>query len=57
MLLRWLVDPWLGPTVPYLSFFPAILIAAWFGGFGPGLLAAVLSSAVSYIWFLMPVGC
>ena len=56
LLLRWLVDPWLGPTVPYLSFFPAILIAAWFGGFGPGLLAAGLSAAASYAWFLQPGG-
>ena len=56
LLLRFLIDPWLGPTVPFLSFFPAILIAAWFGGFRPGLLAAVLSSAASYIWFLMPAG-
>ena len=57
LLLRWLVDPWLGPTVPYLSFFPAVLIASWFGGFGPGLLAAGLSAAASsYVWFLLPVG-
>jgi PAS domain S-box-containing protein len=56
LLSRLLLDPWLGPTVPYLSFFPAILVAGWFGGFGPGLLAALLSSLTAYIWFLMPVG-
>ena len=56
LLLRWLVGPWLGPTVPYLSFFPAVLIASWFGGFGPGLLAAGLSPPCSYVWFLLPVG-
>jgi len=56
LLLRWLFTPLLGPTVPYLSFFPAILIAAWFGGFGPGLLAAGLSSAAVHIWFLPPIG-
>jgi PAS domain S-box-containing protein len=56
LLLRLALTPWLGPTIQYLSFFPAVLLASWLGGFGPGVLAAVLSSIASFIWFLEPVG-
>jgi PAS domain S-box-containing protein len=56
LLIRLAINPWLGPTVPYLQFFPAILIASWYGGFGPGVLAAVLSALAADIWFLPPFG-
>ena len=56
LLLRLLVNSWLGPTVPYLSFFPAILLASWFGGVGPGVFAAVMSAVCADVWFLLPVG-
>jgi PAS domain S-box-containing protein len=56
LLIRFAINPLLGPTVPYLQFFPAILIASWYGGFRPGVLAALLSAAAAYIWFLLPVG-
>src|SRR5204863_3609772 len=56
LLLRFILDTWLGPNVPYLSFFPAILVASWFGGLGPGVLAAVLSTLSAYAWLLPPPG-
>src|SRR5687767_2646391 len=56
LLLRLLVNSWLGPTVPYLSFFPAILLASWYGGFGPGVFATVMAAICADIWFLLPVG-
>ena len=56
LLLRLGLAPWLGPSIHYLSFFPAVLAASWFGGFGPGVAAAVLSAAASFVWFLEPVG-
>jgi signal transduction histidine kinase len=42
------------PPSPHLFFFPAILAAAWYGGFGPGLLCVALSSAAISYWFLPP---
>ena len=33
----------LGTEAPFLFFFPAIMLAGWYGGLGPGLLATVLS--------------
>ena len=56
LLLRVAFTPLLGPTIQYLSFFPAVLAASWFGGFGPGVAAALLSAAASFIWFLPPEG-
>jgi len=33
----------LGTRVPYVTFFPAVMLASLYGGVGPGLLATVLS--------------
>jgi PAS domain S-box-containing protein len=36
---------------PYFTLYPAVFVAAWAGGFGPGLLATTLSAAVAtYFW-------
>src|SRR5215510_13866622 len=40
-----------GPTaLPFIFFFPAVAIAAWFGGVGPGILSVALS-ALAATWF------
>ena len=46
LLARWPLWPVLGDGVPHMTFFPAVMIAAYFGGFGPGLLATVLSAKI-----------
>jgi two-component system sensor kinase FixL len=53
LLVRLSLQPWLGANIPYLHFFPAIMLAAWYGGFGPGLVAT-LSSAVLAVYFFVP---
>ena len=40
---------------PFLLFFPAVLLSALFGGLRPGLLATILSTAITGIW-LCPDG-
>ena len=52
--LRYLLSDYLGPNVPYLQFFPAILVASWYGGFGPGVLATALSAFAAWYWFMGP---
>lgn len=47
--IAWLVRESLTPTLgetalPFITFFPAVAAAAWYGGFGPGLFAIVLSA-------------
>src|SRR3989440_10132027 len=35
---------------PYLSFYPAIILAGWYGGFGPGVLATLpAADSLSYL--------
>lgn len=52
-LVRFLLDPWLGDTLPYITYFPAIVAAAWFGRLGPGLCAVGLC-CISADWFFIP---
>src|ERR1700693_5902933 len=44
LLLRWPLWPVLENAFPHMTFFPAVMIAAYFGGFWPGLLATGLSA-------------
>ena len=53
--LRWLVLPDWSLAHPYLMFVPAIAIAAWYGGFGPGLLATILGAFVLSYLLLPPL--
>jgi K+-sensing histidine kinase KdpD len=56
LLVRWVLRAWFDNNVPYLQFFPAILIAAWYGGLGPGMLATGLSALAAMYIFLPPAG-
>ena len=53
ILFRYVLKDSLGPKVPYLHFYPAIMIAAWYGGLGPGLLTTTLST-IGAMYFLLP---
>ena len=54
--LREFAQPWIATKVPFLQFYPAILFSAWFGGFGPAILATTLSSALALYFYLPPIG-
>ena len=45
-----------GSGVPYLTFYPAVMLTAFLCGFGPGLLATALSALYVAIWILPPIG-
>jgi signal transduction histidine kinase len=48
---RWLL---LGGEMPFLLLWPAVMVCAWFGGSGPGLLATAVSAAVTAYLFFEP---
>src|SRR5258706_4134050 len=48
--LRWLLDPWLGDSLPFVFLFGAVAASMWFGGRG----AAVLSAAIGGLASLFP---
>jgi PAS domain S-box-containing protein len=51
LALRALLDPWLGARVPYITLFGAVIVAAWYGGVGPSLLAAALGYVATTFFF------
>jgi signal transduction histidine kinase len=48
-----LLRPWVGQTVPPIVLAPWILIGAWYGGLGVGLLSTALNS-IGAAYFLLP---
>jgi PAS domain S-box-containing protein len=54
--LRQLLDPWLREQVPFITVFGAVIVAAWFGGVGPALLAAAAGYLASYYFFIDEFG-
>lgn len=56
LAFRWTFRDWVGDNVPYLQFFPAIMVAAWYGGLGPGILATGLAALAAMYIFLPPAG-
>ena len=53
-LLKSALLPWVDNESPYLFFFAAVMVSAWRGGAGPGLLATLLSAAASDFLFRAP---
>ncbi|HEY9652090.1 MAG TPA: PAS domain S-box protein, partial [Coleofasciculaceae cyanobacterium] len=54
LLMLWL-DPWIGmKTSPFLMFFGAVIVSAWYGGTGPGLVATFVSVPISAYFFIDP---
>src|SRR5438309_6462248 len=53
VILRRLADPVLGDGFPFITLFLAVLAAAWYGGFGPAVMATLLG-AVAAAMFLLP---
>jgi two-component sensor histidine kinase len=51
---RYVVDPGAG-IVPFITLFPAILIAALVGGLLAGLIVTALSAVAALYWFIPPI--
>ena len=47
LLIRWPLQPLLEDAVPHMTFFPAVMVAAYFGGFWPGVLATILGAVAA----------
>jgi PAS domain S-box-containing protein len=56
LTVRYALRSRLGLDVPYLLFYPAIIVSAWIGGLGPGLLATAVSALAAMFWLLPPPG-
>lgn len=56
MILRLSFDGVLGSGYPFVTFFPGVMLAALFGGWGPGLLATFLSLLLVEAFLVSRVG-
>ncbi|MEH2326696.1 MAG: PAS domain S-box protein [Nostoc sp.] len=55
LVLMLMLDPWLSMSgTPFLLFFSAVMVSAWYGGLKSGLLATGLSALLSDYFFLPP---
>jgi two-component sensor histidine kinase len=54
LLTRYELEGSLPPGFPYLTFFPAILVSAYFLGTGPGIAVAVGSGLAAWYFFIPP---
>jgi len=54
-LLRWLLQPALADAAPLILFVLPIVLAGWYGGIGPALLATLLGTLIGTYLFI-PVG-
>lgn len=54
VLLRFGLDTVFPPGFPYVTFFPAIVVAVYLGGLGPGVLCATLSGLAAWFFFIPP---
>ena len=52
---RYELNPIWGSKLPFITFYPAVALAAWLGGVGPGLVATAVS-AICALLFLQPLG-
>nr|WP_245218732.1 histidine kinase dimerization/phosphoacceptor domain -containing protein [Rubellimicrobium aerolatum] len=51
---RFVLDPYLPPGFPYLTFFPAIALTGFLAGSGPGAVQAILCGVVAWFFFIPP---
>ena len=54
LLAKLLLDPFTVQDTPFLLVFSAIMISAWYGGLGPGLLTTALTAFVANYFFIHP---
>ena len=54
--LKLLLEPWITAESPFLLLAGAVVVGAWFGGLGPGLLATILGALGADYFFLPQEG-
>jgi PAS domain S-box-containing protein len=53
-LARWMLAPVLPDTVPFITFFPAVALAAWYGGLWAGVVASLAGYLIADWLFIPP---
>ena len=53
--VRWEIGEGLPPGFPFLTFFPAVIVTAFFFGLRPGIVCAALSGLAAWYFFIPPL--
>jgi PAS domain S-box-containing protein len=56
VFLRWLLDPWVGASLPLATLFGAVAVASWYGGHRPALLVVIVGYLLFAYLFIEPRG-
>jgi PAS domain S-box-containing protein len=56
LMRHWLTVTLADGAVPFITFFPAVVLAAWYGGLWPGVTATIAAYIVADWWFVPPDG-
>ena len=56
LLLRYLLDPLMGDTLPLVTLFGAVAFAVWMGGYGPAIVSCVIGYVACAYLFIEPRG-
>jgi signal transduction histidine kinase len=54
LIFRQFLTPLWGARLPFLTFFPAVMLSSWYGGIRPGLFATALSTFSIWYFFVVP---
>jgi PAS domain S-box-containing protein len=55
--IRWVLGLLVGPGLPpFITYYPLVVLAALYGGVGPGLVATALAALAVTYFFLPPIG-
>ena len=52
--IQFALEPILGDIVPYTTLYPAVALAAYFGGLGPALVTIILGALTEDYFFIPP---
>jgi two-component system CheB/CheR fusion protein len=55
-MLRWAIGDYFLGRVPFIFYFPAIVLTTLLGGLWPGILSIVLSALAAWAFFIPPAG-
>ncbi|CUS33284.1 membrane hypothetical protein [Candidatus Nitrospira nitrosa] len=52
ILLRFIAEPYIGDSLPFVTFLLAVVVTTWWGGVGPSLMALILGGLL-WNWFFV----
>jgi K+-sensing histidine kinase KdpD len=52
--LRMVIDPYLPGSVPFITYFIAVAVSGWVGGYGPAVLTTALCACIARYFYMTP---